>query len=496
MTGGARHRLVAAAGLLAATGIFAASSPAAAHGFGQRYDLPIPLAHYIWGAGATVALSFVLLALFLRAGRAVDTGPTVTLSLGGAERGLGIAAIAIRFAAVVLLLIAIVAGLFGDQNPFRNIAPTLVWIIGWVGIAFLSFILGDVWRLLNPWAALYDAAAWIFRPSSKTEPRGVARYPPWLGAWPAVILFVVFAWMELAWSGRSVPANLAAALALYSVLTLAGLAVFGRAWLDRGEIFCKVFGLFARFAPVAWPSGSSHGVVLRLPGAGLMDERPLDWAQVALTIAVLATVTFDGLLETPLWARLDAAILDAPDDSFLWTVLGLREEQALRLARTVALPAIVLLFIAAYVAVCGSMAALARDKVSTAIIARRFVLTLVPIAIAYHVAHYFSYLFVGGQYIIPLISDPFGWGWNLFGTAAYRPDIGIVGPRLQWYVAVVSVVLGHVIAVCLSHVVGLRLFPDRRTALVTQIPMIALMIAYTMCSLWILSQPIVESPAG
>src|SRR5262249_50793146 len=142
-------------------------------------------------------------------------------------------------------------------------------------------------------------------------------------------------------------------------------------------------------------------------------------------------------------------------------------------------------------------AALARDKAaSTAMIARRFVLTLVPIAIAYHVAHYFSYLFVGGQSVIPLISDPFGWGWNLFGTAAYRPDIGMIGPRLQWYVAVVSVVVGHVIAVCLSHIVGLRLFADRRTALVTQVPMIVLMIAYTMCSLWILSQPIVESPAG
>jgi len=495
VTGRPRHRFFAAAGPLAAAGAVAVS-PAAAHGFGQRYDLPIPLAHYIWGAGATVALSFVLLALFLRAGRA-DTGPTLTLSLRGAERALGIAATAVRIAAVALLLLAIVAGFFGDQNPFRNIAPTLVWIIGWVGIAFFSFVLGDVWRLLNPWAALYDAVAGIFPLHLNTEPpNAFCRYPPWLGAWPAVILFVVFAWMELAWSGRSVPADLAVALALYSVLTLAGLSLFGRAWLDRGEIFSKVFGLFARFAPVAWPSGRS-AIVLRLPGVGLLDAQPLDWAQVALTIAVLATVTFDGLLETPLWARLDAAILDAPDDSVLWTSLGLREDQALRLVRTVALPAIVLLFIVAYVAVCWSMAALARDKAaSTAMIARRFVLTLVPIAIAYHVAHYFSYLFVGGQSVIPLISDPFGWGWNLFGTAAYRPDIGMIGPRLQWYVAVVSVVVGHVIAVCLSHIVGLRLFADRRTALVTQVPMIVLMIAYTMCSLWILSQPIVESPAG
>src|SRR5262249_26057937 len=151
--GSPRHRFVAATGAVAAAGTFAAS-PAAAHGFGQRYDLPIPLSHYIWGAGATVALSFLLLALFLRAGRAVDAGPTLIVPLRGAERGLSIAAIAVRVAAVVLLLLAIVAGFFGDQNPFRNITPTLVWIIGWVGIAFLSFILGDIWWLLNPWAAL------------------------------------------------------------------------------------------------------------------------------------------------------------------------------------------------------------------------------------------------------------------------------------------------------------------------------------------------------
>jgi hypothetical protein len=236
--------------------------------------------------------------------------------------------------------------------------------------------------------------------------------------------------------------------------------------------------------------------MLRLPASGLVDDRPLSPSMVALTIALLATVTFDGLLETPLWARLDAAILDLPDDSILWTTLGLREEQALRLVRTIALPAIILVFIAAYLAVCWCMAWLASKNGAPIDLAGRFVLTLVPISLAYHVAHYFSYLFVGGQYAIPLVSDPFGWGWNLFGSASYRVDIGLIGPRLQWDVALVSVVVGHIIAVCLAHVVALRTFVDRRAALLTQIPMLILMVGYTMCSLWILSQPITESPVG
>ena len=108
----------------------------------------------------------------------------------------------------------------------------------------------------------------------------------------------------------------------------------------------------------------------------------------------------------------------------------------------------------------------------------------------------FSYLLIGGQYAIPLVSNPFGWGWDLFGTASYRVDIGLIGPRLQWQVAVIAVVLGHVIAVYVAHVTALRIFHTRRRALLSQIPMLLLMVGYTMCSLWILSQPIVETGAG
>jgi hypothetical protein len=140
------------------------------------------------------------------------------------------------------------------------------------------------------------------------------------------------------------------------------------------------------------------------------------------------------------------------------------------------------------------MAALAHEPFATTdFLLRRFVFTLVPISLAYHVAHYFSYLLIGGQYAIPFLSDPFLLGWDLLGTASYRVDVGLVDPRLQWYVAIIAIVLGHVIAVWLAHVTALRTFSRPRTALATQLPMLALMVAYTMCSLWILSQPIVES---
>ncbi len=131
-------------------------------------------------------------------------------------------------------------------------------------------------------------------------------------------------------------------------------------------------------------------------------------------------------------------------------------------------------------------------RVPTRDVVGYFVLSLVPIAIAYHFSHYLSYLLIAGQNIIPLASDPLGLGWDLFGTAAYRLDIGIVNAKLVWYVAVTAIIVGHVCAVYIAHVMAMRVFADRGAALRSQIPMLVLMVAYTMISLWILSQPIVN----
>jgi hypothetical protein len=121
-----------------------------------------------------------------------------------------------------------------------------------------------------------------------------------------------------------------------------------------------------------------------------------------------------------------------------------------------------------------------------------FVLALVPIAIAYLVAHYLSYLFIQGQLLIRLVSDPFGFGWNIFGSAHFRPDIGIVGARFVWYTSLFAIVVGHVVAISLAHIIALHNLDDSRAAVRSQFPMLLLMVGYTMMSLWIIAQPIVE----
>jgi len=480
----------------AALGLAALASPtvAAAHGFGQRYDLPLPLSLYVTGAGAAVALSFVVAALFMRP-HAAASGPRVQLGVPAPVGAVaGVVTAALRVAIPALCVLAIAAGLAGEQNPVRNILPVAVWIVWWVGIAFASALLGDIYRLVNPWDSLFRWAERCVRRLRK----GFALYPEALGVWPAFALLLGFAWMELVWGGRDEPASLAVAALVYSAVTWSGMLVFGReAWREHGEVFAVVFGLLARFAPVRLAGPPPRTIELRPYAVGLCTEQPVAPSMVALVVLLLATVSFDGFLETPLWAQVDWRILNAPEDSFLWSVLGLDEAQALRIARTLGLVLFAALFLQVYLLCCRSMAALTRGAAGDGhLLARRFVLSLIPIAVAYHIAHYFSFFALGMQALIPLISDPLGRGWNLFGTAGYRVEVNLISPRVQWVVAAGAVVLGHVMAVYVAHATAIGVFRSRRTALRSQVPLLALMVSYTMLSLWILSQPIIETRPG
>jgi hypothetical protein len=221
-------------------------------------------------------------------------------------------------------------------------------------------------------------------------------------------------------------------------------------------------------------------------------------------VLMLSTVTFDGFIETPLWMAIVDWVLLAPLLFPVLTVLHQMFGRLLPVIQSVALGVFPLVFLAIYMVFVWLMRCVvstaARDagdrRIPTTDLARLFVLTLVPIAIAYHLAHYLAYFLVAGQLIIPLASDPFGFGWDLLGTSLYRIDIGIVDARFVWYTAVIAIVVGHIIAVCLAHLMAFYVFRDTRLATKSQYPMLGLMVCYTMISLWILAQPIVETGAG
>jgi hypothetical protein len=209
-------------------------------------------------------------------------------------------------------------------------------------------------------------------------------------------------------------------------------------------------------------------------------------------LLILSTVTFDGFLETPAWAAILQWIVEDMTLRPLLVALQDGGVNLLKLIKTVALVVFPLGFMAAYLGFCWFMSRLG-GTVPIREVVGYFVLSLVPIAIAYHLAHYVSYFLLAGQLIIALVSDPFGFGWDLFGTAGYRLDIGIVTAKFVWYLSITTIVSGHLIAVYLAHVMALRAFPTARAALRSQLPMMVLMVGYTTISLWILSQPVVES---
>jgi hypothetical protein len=467
------------------------AGPALAHGFGERYSLPIPLWLYLTGAGLTVAASFALIGLWVRRAPTVQDHKRFDLTQLPIGRVLGapLVLLGLRLLAVGLYLLVIAAGLFGTQSPLKNIAPAMVWAIWWVGMAYVSALLGNLWALVNPLDTLFASAEAIWKQLRPGQSLGLGlRYPESLGVWPAVALFFTFIWMEMAWEAADHPASLAAAMLAYSALTWLGMLLYGRAeWLRRGEVFSLVFGLIARFAPTEARVAGARELKLRPYAVGLLVNEPLPASQIALVLLILAAVSFDGFRDTPAWA----AIVEGLGPGFHHS------------APTLGLAASVALFLAVYLGFCRLIARYGESPSgdgagraaghSVSRIAGLFVLTLVPISIAYHLAHYLIFLVMAAQYLIPLASDPLGLGWDLFGTRNYFVRFGLIDARIAWYVSVAAIVTGHVIALYLAHLQALREFKDRQAALRSQWPMLALMVCYTMVSLWIIAQPIVQS---
>jgi len=117
-----------------------------------------------------------------------------------------------------------------------------------------------------------------------------------------------------------------------------------------------------------------------------------------------------------------------------------------------------------------------------------FLFSLVPIALAYAIAHYFSLLVNEGQKAIRMASDPLGHGWDLFGTADFATRLSVLSPETIWYGQVAALVVGHVFGLVLAHDRAVSIFRSARLALRTQYAMLALMVLYTVGGLWLLSR--------
>tara|TARA_Y100000590_G_scaffold413983_1_gene510385 strand:+ start:1966 stop:3423 length:1458 start_codon:yes stop_codon:yes gene_type:complete len=466
--------------------IISLPEPAYAHGFGERYDLPIPLEIYFLGAGISISATFIFLLLFLQKGFSLRN-PHLDVSSWFFVRNLHnkIFMLLAKTTSVFLFFTIVIAGFIGDPDPVQNIAPTFIWIIFWVGAIFFIGFVGDVWKLINPWLIIHEVIDSISRKYASKEITRNAQYPPGLSSWPAVGIFFIFAWIENVWINASDPFSLSVIITIYTLFTLTGMFFFNpKIWLKNCEPLSMILGFFARlaFCELRW-CNSKPQVFLKFFGTGLIKKAPPTFSQGIFIILVLSTVSFDGFSETGLWSKFFARSYD----SFAW--LGTYAYSGIRTIGLICAPFV--LGSVFFLAIGLSKKASRSNTKMTTLIAE-FSVSLLPIAFAYHVAHYFSYLLIQGQRIIALASDPFGWGWDVFGTADYKPDITIIDAKFAWILGLFAIIIGHVIATYAAHIIASKKSESQLDILRTQSPILILMIGYTIVSLWILAQPIVS----
>lgn len=470
-------------------------SLASAHAFVQPYKLPMPYWMYIYGAAAALVLSFVVFALL--AGRSSDQNadqvakayPFGDTALLVQLRRWRIKPLAQAFT-LFLLLLCIVSGFVGNNDPSRNINMTLFWVIFTLGFSYSVAIVGDLYAILNPWQTLVRCLAKV----NAVFENGLWQYPQRWAYWPALLLYMGFIWVELL--GNTRPFSLSVYLLVYTVITLLAVCAWGRRdWFKYGEFFAVFLRLVSLCAPVHYQP-SEKGAArwsLTWPFVRLLSTKPTEISLVIFILFMLSSTAFDGLRETKLWFGL--FWLDPSGYLEVW--LGKPPIYAYRMLRpwylgyeSFVLALSPLLYLAAFGLFLWCGKRLIKTELSTLQLVQQFALSLLPIALVYHVTHYYTLLLTQGVKVRALVSDPFGWQWDLFGTAytmrsPFLPDMGAV-----WNSQVLLILIGHVASVYIAHKQALRLFGGQRHALLSQLPMLFLMVLFTGFGLWILAQPL------
>ncbi|HEY5976859.1 MAG TPA: fenitrothion hydrolase [Solirubrobacterales bacterium] len=454
-----------------------------AHALAARQDLPIPAWLFAWGASIVLIVSFFALSAAWREPRFEDEHPR-SLGAGLSRALLGLPAQVVCGAIGVFLLgVAVYAGLRGTEAPDRNFAITFLFVTVWLGFPAFSVVLGNVFKPFNPWRAIGRVVGSAFE-ALAGQRFAHARYPERLGRWPAAIGLLAFVWLEIVYGvsgGVAVgvePHSAAVAALVYSAYTLTMMVIFGvEEWCERGEAFSVYFGMFSRLGIFGAEDGR---LVRRKPFSAATHWATLP-GSTAVVIASIATTSFDGGAEGVFKGGIERV--------YEWLVDGgLEKTLALRLTNTI------------FMALCFAGVALVyligvrgMSTVKGAPPLRKlipgFAHTLIPIAFAYLLAHYFSlFVFQEQAQFGYLLSDPLGTATtDLFGTASSGIDFKVLSSNAIWYVQVGALVLGHVIALVLAHDRATAWWGDYRDAARSQYWMLAVMVAFTCFGLYLLS---------
>jgi hypothetical protein len=428
-----------------------------AHRVGARSDLPIPLSLALYGGGMAVAISFAALALLWRTPKLTDGQPDGRVLPPGLQAVLDSPVLrrALQAVTLALALLVTTVALAGPPRTNDNIAPYAVYVTLWVGLIPVSLLLGPVWRVINPLRLLHRLLASITGPPP--APHLVDR----LGYWPAALALLAFVWLELVYAERTDPRTVGIFLVLYAITQLIASLWFGERWFSRGDGFEVYSTLLGRLSPLG--RRADGRLALRNPlrnAATLPEERGL----AAVAVVLVGSTGFDGLSRTTFWTQGPGQAND-------------------NLSGTLGLLAMIGIAALLYVGATAANGRLAGQDT------RRqpslYAHSMIPIAVGYAVAHYFSLLLLDGQATWILASNPFALdGVDIFGTYDNAINYTLLSTSAIAYVQTAAIIVGHILGVVLAHDAALRVKDKARAG--EQLPLVAAMIGFTVGGLALL----------
>jgi hypothetical protein len=448
-----------------------------AHATERGMVMLLPTHYYLFGGTLAVVVSFTILGLV--------PAPCIRRAFAWRSKAWivpTVVPLSLSWCSFLLLVCLIYVGFAGSRDPLANLLPLTIWTIGWVGLTLCHGLFGDLWAALNPWSGPYGLVARGFlRKSSSQDAQGYLRLPTAMGYGPAIIGFAAFAWFELISLAPDDPDLLATVVIAYWIYTFVGMLIFGKKdWCERAECFAVFFRLVSCLAVV---QPGNRGLVFSVPGAGVLSHPALPVSGALFLLLTLASVSFDGLNKTFWWLGLNGI-----------NPLAFPGRSAVTWMNTAGLILTFFLLSAGYLLAIWIGWRLAGRSGSLTDHIGGFVLSMIPISLAFHMAHYLAVLLINGQYTLVAASNPLSQKLDLLGYAHYH----VTGSWLThhdtvaliWKVQAGVIVIGHILGVIFAHALALKHYGQTRMAVISQAPLTVVMVAYTLFGLWLLATPV------
>jgi hypothetical protein len=437
----------------------------------------------------------------------------------------------IQFAPVILLVLIILTGLFGVQSARRNLAPVLTWTIWWALLIFDIVLLGRTWCLVCPW---YAIAGWLKRWSLWKRTQEYLsldmQWPGWLrNIYLAIILFIILTWLELGFEVTSSPLATAVLAIIMTFLVMVPSLMFEKmSFCQYGCLIGRVCGLYSMISPVeiraesksvcagcktrdcykgnekGYPCPTSQCLVnmdrntycnvcteciktcpnnnvsfnIRSFAADLLKPIRPRKDEAFMALVMVSLTSFHGMTMTGIWTM----VINYLQSIFFGNHI---------IAFTAGMAGIVLIPIFVFKTFTGLIEKISAGEQETLLHPfLHYAYALIPVALFYHLSHNAAHIIAEGSAVISLVSDPFGWGWDIFGTASW-PVKPLLDHKSVGWIQIILILTGHFYALRISLGISWKRHMERKSAMQSMLIISINLFLFTFFNIWLLAQPMI-----